>query len=289
MMNGPNHKSVTERPTEYRLGRSEFDIPGDPPGFTFPAPGHNMIHTLLSGVTGSGKSSTAAQIMRWSSADPTNAFLGIDFKEGLELLPWEDRFTAIGTCVDSVGVILEDVCKEIPARAAVMKQIKKAEGRTVRNWSADLGPFIVLVVDEMSLLVVERELLKMTKQIAATARALGIFMLCSTQYALAKDFDSALLKNLPARICHRMDTLKSYATALGCEERDLKDEGFQAIPDTHERKGECVVRGVYGMPDFVRCKANFVDDEAIDYWVPKVAHLRVPAHQAFIHKRDEHG
>ncbi len=262
------------------LGRAADGTPGGG-RFAIPAPGHGLVHVLSSGKTGSGKSSTAARIIGEIALFPNVGIVGFDFKGGLELFPWEKRFTWIAANHGEAPLFFEWLVDEVEARALVIRQFSKEKGVTYRQWEDWMGPRILMVVDEMA--EANKVELEFLASIAARSRALGMNLLCSTQYALSSKFSSELLLNLSARICHRMGTQLQYATALASDPRELVDNGVRPISE--EERGVCYVAGVPGMGQFVRCRADFVPDHAIDKRAGETAHLRWPTGDLFFAER----
>lgn len=237
-----------------------------------PAPGHGLVHTFISGKTGSGKSSTVAKLLTGLAVSPNIAFLGIDFKGGLELAPWEPRFTVVATNRDECDRLLDRVNRLIDQRAELIREQGRREGRTLRAWRDDMGPRVVLVVDEGKELTYSKDAVDRLDSIAARGRALGINLIVVTQYGLAKDFPSTLLANLGHRICHRMGTAVQYAVALGVDQTELKEAGVEPIGE--DQPGVCYIAGMPGVTDFTRCRSDYVDDTEIDRTAAETAGLR---------------
>ena len=81
-------------------------------------------------------------------------------------------------------------------------------------------------------------------------------LIVSTQYALTSDFPTTLLLNLTGRICHRMGTAAQYATALAVDQGELRDHGFEPIPEGRRHQGICYVNGIPDLPDLSRCRTD---------------------------------
>lgn len=252
-------------------GRVDMGRQANGERFTLPEPGHGLLHLLVSGQTGSGKSSTVAKLIGDLALNPNIAFEGIDRKGGLELFPWEPRFTSIAATDDECDEVLARLLDEIPRRAQTIRTESKKRGYSLRKWEPEMGPSILFVVDEAAEMDYNKTAIQALASIAARGRALGIHIVMSTQYALANMFPTALLVNLTGRVCHRMGTLTQYATALGVDQAEAREAGVTAIDD---EPGVCYVTGVEGVPRFMRCRSDFVPDEGIDRRAAATAHLR---------------
>jgi hypothetical protein len=98
---------------------------------------------------------------------------------------------------------------------------------------------------------------------------------------LTSDFPTTLLLNLTGRICHRMGTAAQYATALAVDQGELRDQGFEPIPEGRRHQGICYVNGIPDLPDLSRCRTDLVTDDAIDRRAAQTAHLRRPVEDVF--------
>jgi DNA segregation ATPase FtsK/SpoIIIE-like protein len=249
--------------------------------FTVPAPGHGLLHVLNSGKTNSGKSSTAAKLIGSLAGRADVVLVGDDHKAGMELLPWAPRFTEIATTIAHTEDLLGRQVEQIDARGQLILEHSERLGHTIRSWQPWMGPRFVHVVDEAAELTASRTAIELLDSLAARGRALGVHLIVSTQYALTSDFPTTLLLNLTGRICHRMGTAAQYATALAVDQAELRDHGFEPIPEGGRYQGVCYVNGIPGLADLSRCRTDLVSDDAIDRRVAATAHLRRSPEQAF--------
>lgn len=243
-----------------------------------PDPGKNLLHMLLSGQTGSGKSTTATRIITRFAHRGDCAIAGIDLKGGMELGPWEDRFTKIMVSKEEATSELEALHGLVNARARLLQDVAKLEGSSIRFWETRMGPYLLIVVDEMAELRPQpgerggMYALEQMASVAALGRAVGVTLLCCTQYALKADFPSRLLTNLPTRICHRMGTPLEYMVALSVSKTLL--EASEWRPITLDERGMFYITGGPGVPDMAKGKATFMPDELIPTVASKTARFR---------------
>ena len=110
--------------------------------FAIPGPA-DLTHLLAGGETGSGKSSLEAAIGCALADDPTVALVGIDLKL-TELAVWRPRLTALATTARDASILLALLVAEMHRRNALM------QSHGLRKWDPDLGPWIVVVIDELA-------------------------------------------------------------------------------------------------------------------------------------------
>jgi DNA segregation ATPase FtsK/SpoIIIE-like protein len=192
----------------------------------------------------------------------------------MELLPWSPRFTETATTIPQSEDLLGRLVDQIDARGRVILDHGERQGRTFRAWEPWMGPRLVHVLDEAAELTRSRTAMDLLDSLAARGRALGVHLIVSTQYALTADFPTTLLLNLTGRVCHRMGTAAQYATALAVDQGELRDHGFEPIPEGDRYQGVCYVNGIPGLADLSRCRTDLVSDSAIDRRAAATAHLR---------------
>ncbi len=259
-----------------RAGGGRFRIPG---------PGYGFMHLLNSGKTGSGKSSTATKLIGSLAGRADIVLTGDDHKAGMELLPWSSRFTETATTLAHTEDLLGRLVDQVDARGQTILEHGHEQGRTIRTWESWMGPRLVHVVDEGAELTYSKTAVELLDSLAARGRALGVHLIVSTQYALTADFPTTLLLNLTGRICHRMGTAAQYATALAVDQGELRDHGFEPIPEGERYQGVCYVNGIPGMADLSRCRTDLVSDAAIDRRAAATAHLRWSPEHVFDTRR----
>jgi hypothetical protein len=239
------------------------------------------MHLLISGKTGSGKSSTAAKLIGSLAGRSDVVLTGDDHKAGMELLPWSPRFTETATTIAHSEDLLGRLVDQVDVRGRVILDHGDHQGRTIRAWEPWMGPRLTHVVDEAAELTRSRTAIELLDSLAARGRALGVHLIVSTQYALTSDFPTTMLLNLTGRICHRMGTTGQYATALAVDQGELRDQGFEPIPEGDRYQGVCYVNGIPGLADLSRCRTDLVSDAAIDRRAAATAHLRRSPDQVF--------
>ena len=259
--------------------------PGAERRMVLPDPGKNLLHMLLSGQTGSGKSTTGTRITTRFAFRGDAAIVGADPKGGMELGPWAPRLTSFAVSKDEITSESGRVLETVHARADLLQSVAKLEGSSVRFWETRMGPWLLFVADEIAelrpqpgerggMLALER-----LASIAALGRAVGVTILAMTQYALKSDFPGRLLTNLPTRICHRMGTPTEYMVALSVSKTLLEASGWRPI--TLDERGMFYITGAPGVPDMSKGKSTYMRDEMIPTVAERTAHLRWRPEQVY--------
>lgn len=253
-----------------------------------PWPG--LVHLLLAGVTGSGKSGWSAALIGALAGDANTVIVGIDMKGGVELGPWQPRLTTLATSPADATRLLARIYQLVEHRASILR----AAGR--RKWQPTDGPAVLLVVDELAELAAldnhiiaqalrnpGKEATQAIKQareevglrlgllasITRLARFVNVTVLCATQYPLAQVVPSELRSNLTGRIAGRVTGREQVEVALGHGMADIVAP--DAISPTEP--GVAHVLGVPGYDLPVRCRADLVTDHAITARAAATAHL----------------
>ncbi|MEM9562167.1 MAG: FtsK/SpoIIIE domain-containing protein [Actinomycetota bacterium] len=253
-------------------------------------PWPNLVHCLLAGVTGSGKSGWSAALIGSVAGDPNTIIVGIDLKGGVELGPWEPRLAVLASSPGDATQLLASVYELVEYRAAILR----AAGR--RKWRPSDGPALLLVVDELAELaaldnhVIAQALRNPGKEATASikqakeevglrlgllasitrlARFVSVTVLCATQYPLAQVVPSELRSNLTGRIAGRVTGREQVEVALGHGLADVVSPDAIAVSEP----GTAYVLGVPGYELPVRCRADYVTDEAIEARAAATAHL----------------
>jgi DNA segregation ATPase FtsK/SpoIIIE, S-DNA-T family len=187
----------------------------------------NYPHLLLSGETGSGKSSLLRAILTTL----------IQFKDETELrlILGDLKRSEFGIfrnckCVDGVFikpkdllVALNEVRKEMKRRGDLLD---KAELTHISELPEKL-PYIIVVVDEVALLKKDREIMDILEEISSIGRSLGVFLILSMQRPDHRLLDGKLKNNLTVRISGRQSDANNskIAGTPGAENIKMTDKG----------------------------------------------------------------
>ncbi len=255
-------------------------------------------HTQIGGETGSGKSGLANGIIGGAAGHPNTAICGIDLKL-VELSPWSKRLTALATTPAEADELLVDLRDLIRDRAELLRT------KGLRKWSDALGPWVLLIVDELAELqaidadrlatAVETgtggsQAIKEAKNgqqirtallgsIARLARFCGVTIVAATQYPSAEVVDQQIRTQLTIKIMLRVASGEQVAVCLG--------QGYASAVSPKsigpsERGGLWIV----GLPDAgkpIRGRAHWVSDEAVAARVAATSHL-TPSYESVFGK-----
>ena len=179
-------------------------------------------HILIGGQTGSGKSGVTNAIIAAVAGRADTAIVGIDLKL-VEQWPWRQRLTTCATTTDEADKLLAGLRVLIQNRAELLQSY----GR--RMWSSELGPWVLVVVDELAELagfdpdsLIEAVRSGDTKDVirngrttaqiriallgslARLARFCGITIVTATQYPSHEVIDQQIRTQLTIRIMLRV-------------------------------------------------------------------------------------
>ena len=198
-----------------------------------------MPHILMAGATGQGKSvglnalitsllySKRPEELKFIMVDPKMLEFSIyeDLEKHFMAMP-NDAEKAIITDLSKVVPTLNSLCVEMDQR---YEQLAKARVRNIKDYNEqvregklsrrdgfDFLPYIVLIVDEWSDLIMTagREAVQPIARLAQKARAAGIHIVLATQRP-STDVVTGLIKaNFPARIAFRVASGVDSSTIL---------------------------------------------------------------------------
>ena len=272
---------------------------GDPVRFDWP-----MQHGLVSGVTGSGKGSWQSGVIGNVAGMEDVAVVAIDMKGGVELAPWEPRLSVLAASPSDATKLLSDVQRMVETRAALLRSL----GR--REWSPDLGPSVLFVIDELAEmaaldpkalaaaiadpkegkklhLVPAKDSAAMRLDILASivrlSRFVHVSVLAATQYPLASVVPSELRSNLTLKVMGRVTSSEMVNVALGA---GMASQVSADAIGPHEQ-GVAYVLGAKGFEKPTRARAFFADDDAIEARAKATAKHRVDPTVLFDFKNDE--
>ena len=244
-------------------------------------------HVLIGGETGSGKSGVTNAVIAAVAARADTAICGIDLKL-VEQWPWRHRMTTCATTTQAADLLLAHLRSLIRYRAELLQSLG------LRMWTTDLGPWVLVVVDELAELagldpdaLIDAVTTGDTKDVirngrtnaqiriallgslARLARFCGITIVAATQYPSYEVVDQQIRTQLTIRIMLRVASGEQIDVCLG---RGYgKRIGVRSIP-TRERGGLWLV-GHPDDPEPVRGRAHYLGDNYIARHAAATAHL----------------
>ena len=247
-------------------------------------------HILVGGQTGSGKSGVTNAVIAAVASRADTAICGIDLKL-VEQWPWRTRFTACATTTAEADRLLGDLRGLIRQRAEMLRD------SGLRMWSSDLGPWVLVVVDELAELtgfdpdaLIEaaqtgdnRDVIRSGRNsaqvriallgsLARLARFCGITILAATQYPSFEVVDQQMRTQLTIRIMLRVISGEQIDVCLG---RGYGQRiGVRSIPA--DQPGGLWLAGLPGEPEPVRGRVHFLTDAHVAARASRTAHLTWP-------------
>lgn len=215
----------------------------------------DLIHTLIAGASGAGKSAVINAIMRGLSRKPNVAIVGIDLKPGgLELGKWRDVMYALATTGAEAKTLLDAIIAGIGRRGHIMN------ARGIRKWVPTVEePFVVLVIDEVQSLKEYQLFPKLTK-ISELSRAYGFAMFIATQHPKETSVPTSAIANCTQRIGLQCNA--STAERLIFDDNATR-EGWRLTKLPGDREGTFLVKSKrHRRP--MRARSHWLDDTHVD-------------------------
>ncbi len=240
----------------------------------------SMPHLLIAGTTGSGKSvmtntlimsllyRNAPSDMRLIIVDPKQvemvAYNDIphlltpvitDTSKALSAMKW-----AVGEMDRRYSQMAEEKVKKITEYNKKMEQ-KQKEGTTEEDKNAAKMPYIVIVIDEMSDLMMQasKELEPLIVRIAQLGRAAGMHLVLATQKPIVKVITGLIKGNIPSRIAFRVTNSMESRIILdisGAEK--LLGQGDMLLSTEKTLNGPERIQGAWSPDDDIEKVTNFL-------------------------------
>lgn len=160
-------------------------------------------HLLISGETGSGKSSELRSILTTliKSKNPKDLqlILGDLKRSEFHIFKRLDHVQGVYHSAIELQPVLNNVKREMEKRGDLLDE----EGVNSINELKKKLPYIVVCIDEVALLKGETEVTDVLEEISSIGRSLGVFLILSMQRPDAKLLDGKLKVNLTVRMGFR--------------------------------------------------------------------------------------
>ncbi len=225
----------------------------------------DLIHTLIAGASGMGKSGVINALMRGLARKTNVAVVGIDLKPGgLELGRWEEIMAACATTPDNARALLAKLLRGLEYRGAIMK------ARGIRKWiPTPAEPFIVCVIDEVQECKAYK-LFPLIERLSCLGRAYGFALVLATQHPKDTQVPSTAIANCLQRIGLKCEASTGERLVFG---DDATKNGWRLVNLRGDREGCFRIRSKrYREPNLAR--AAFMDDWHVDRVVEEFRPLR---------------
>lgn len=139
-------------------------------------------HMYIAGTTGGGKSTALNVILTNLILFQDVELFLIDLKFGAEFLPYEDCSKVKGFAIteEEAIALLHDVKKEVRRRGTLIAQ---ARCRNIKEYNKNNPPlkYQLLVIDELSLIMENKESKALLRKLSSLARFCGVHIIVATQ------------------------------------------------------------------------------------------------------------
>lgn len=173
-------------------------------------------HLLIAGETGSGKSTALRAILSTLilHMKPSDIELYLaDLKRSeFHLFRGIQHVKSVVNDRPGLSKVLDTIAAELVTRGDLCD---KHEVSNIIDLPFKI-PFIILAIDEVALLKKDKKLMPIIEDIAATGRALGVFLILSMQRPDSKLLESGLKSNLTVRMAFKHEDATNSRITLDC-------------------------------------------------------------------------
>lgn len=223
------------------------------------------LHCLLAGLSRSGKSTALRCVLARAATEPVALAL-IDLKR-VEFPAWRPRAMALAVDQPAAVELLAGLCAEVDHR------YHELETAGLVEWTADLGPRIVLVVDELALLLAGADR-RANDQAAAHLRdllaigaAAGVTVIAATQRPSHNVISADLRDLFQSRIGFAAGG-ETWNAMIGMEGAEL-----HRLPVGPEHAGRCMVL-LDGQRTATPARISWLSPDRVPAIAAATAHLR---------------
>lgn len=215
----------------------------------------DLIHTLIAGASGMGKSGIINAIMRGLARKTNVAIFGVDLKPGgVELGRWEEVMFHLATSPDQARNLLVKLLRGIEYRGEVMRS------RGIRKWvPTPEEPFVVLIVDEVQELK-EYKLFPLLNRLSALGRAYGFALVLATQHPKDTHVPVTATANCIQKIGLKCEASTGERLIFGDE---ATKEGWRLTNLRGDREGCFRIRSKR-YPEVNLARAAWIDDMEVE-------------------------
>lgn len=185
-------------------------------------------HLLIAGETGSGKSTQMRAILTYlitnKSSDDVRLILADMKRSEFHLFRNVIHVQSVVTAKAALLRQLIGVDQELARRGDLLDEYEVSHIDEYNELNGvEKEPYIIVAIDEVSLLQKEKEAMRIIEDISAIGRALGVFLILSMQRPDSKVLDGKLKNNLTVRMAFRhSDEINSRITINVGDAADIR-------------------------------------------------------------------
>jgi FtsK/SpoIIIE family len=173
------------------------------------------VDTLIVGVKNAGKSVLLNVVIAAVAGMRDAVLWGIDPAGEVEFGPWGPVWNRLASDAVSTSAMLAALERVVQVRLRMLRQAG------IRNWEPRLGPFVIVVIDELAQLKPAHR--ARLAAIVQLCRKTGVRVIVATQHPAAEDTHSGLRSQLDRVICLRLKNTDAVRMAFG---RDMVSAGW---------------------------------------------------------------
>jgi len=249
------------------------------------APLREIVHMLVAGTTGSGKSvfmHTLIMTMLMRDTPEDIRLLMIDPKR-VEMNRYRDIPHLLCPVINDYGeakVALTRLVAEMKRRFALFHDLDISNienyNRYARDTDSETLPVIAAIIDEYADLAEGiNGITELVELLAAQARAAGIHLIIATQRPIIKVISGNIKNNITTKVAMRMNSQVDSVTVLGhAGAEKLLDKGDMiAASSKLSRHGELRLQGAYVPEEDTMCVANDIKQRYQPHYHPDFLNL----------------
>lgn len=220
-----------------------------------------LVHILIAGTTGSGKSVFINNIITslLLAKSPQEMIMYLIDPKQVEFAMYEGipHVKKVITDMDYAMSTLNSLVKEMEKRYSKFADVGVRDIAGYNKKSNNPLPYIVTVIDEFAdLICTHPQVESVIQRLGQKARASGIHMIIATQRPSVDVITGVVKSNLPSTFCLRLKTSTDYQTVFG-----------KGIPYTLLGNGDGVAAIEGSLKEFERFQSpviSLIDDEVTD-------------------------
>ena len=197
------------------------------------------MHSLVAGMSGSGKSTTLRALLAGAAFEPDVALVAVDPKRGVEFAGWGPRATAIARTPEESAGVLE------AAVQLMFDRYDRLAETGVTEWDVTPDdPAVLVVVDELAELldngdrVLEDRCGRALRSLLRMGRAAGVSVAAATQRPSAEAIPTDIRDSFGYRVAHALLSVEAVRMVFGAV---AEQAPCHTLPIGPDHAGRCFI------------------------------------------------